>query len=224
MDLVRDVWHWEIRLFPVLLSVLLFELPAIIQRRKRLYYVPLYFAVFPLRQLNHDLSVYLGEDFVGRGTELDRRATSKLRRQLVVTAVISTAVAAVLVPVVVGFCTAFYLDTETFYQFIAIFLAYKALVLCRSVNRFHWHAIATPANRGLLVVVYLCYLGVIFEMLRTTYTWTQPFVLRDDWTGLASSIVSLVFGRGVAGALILAAVTALFVAWVTDPKFRDRND
>src|SRR3990172_9307093 len=118
MNLIEEIWHTQIQLAPVLLSIFLFELPAIIRRWKKLFYVPIYFSVFPLRELNQDLSTYLVEDeFIGLGERLSEKEAEKLRRKIILVSIVSMAIAALLTPLVVGFISAFYMDNGTFILF-----------------------------------------------------------------------------------------------------------
>lgn len=118
MALLEDIWFARIQLLPVLLTILLFELPAVIRRWKKLLYVPIYFPAFPLREINQDLSTYLAEDeFYGEGERLTEQQAETLRRKIIRVSIISMGISALLTPLAVGFVSAFYLSNEVFFSF-----------------------------------------------------------------------------------------------------------
>ena len=90
---------------------------------------------------------------------------------------------AVVIPLAIGFLTAFYLPPHVFTQFLIVLLIYKALTISNSLKNFHYHSIGSKRNIALLIIVYIAYIGVVIEMLRTSYSWTKPFVLAGS--GLA---------------------------------------
>jgi len=158
------IWNYKVQIIPVILALAVFEIPNVIRRLKRFYYVPIYFSVFPFRELNADLSVYLGEDyFVGQGAELSEGKAEELRKRLILISVISMVVAAVLTPLVTGFIGAFFLTPDTLVQFLVVLVVYKIIGLVKSVLAFHQHAIATTRNR--------LFLGLIYS-----YTWELSFI------------------------------------------------
>lgn len=223
MDLIKEIWQAEIQLVPVLLSILLFEIPAIIRRWKKLFYVPIYFSVFPLRELNQDLSTYLGEDyFIGLGESLSGKQAEKLRKKIILVSIVSMAIGTLLTPLVVGFLSAFYMSKDTFIQFVSILLFYKAVLLIKLIYQFHLYSIGSLRNHIFLGFIYVCYLGVIFEVLRTSYYWTAPYVQLRDWTNLLSDLSSLFFGKALVGFLILSLLTAVFVSLIADREIRHR--
>jgi hypothetical protein len=163
MDFLGDIWSWKIQVLPVLLSIFLFEVPAIIRRRKKLFYVPIYFSVFPLRELNQDLSTYLVEDdFLGLGELLTTEQAERLRKKIILVSILSMAIGALLTPLIVGFSSAFIMDKDVFVQFITILLMYKVVLLSKSIYQFHLYTVGSTRNILFLGFIYFCYLGVVF--------------------------------------------------------------
>ena len=122
-----------------------------------MFYVPIYFSVFPLREINQDLSTYLVEDeFIGLGERLTDDQADKLRKKIIVVSIISMTIATLLTPVIVGFLSAFYMDKETFFQFIFILLSYKVILLIKSIYQFHLYAVGSIRNRFFLGFIYIC--------------------------------------------------------------------
>ncbi|MFH1008955.1 MAG: hypothetical protein V1800_15890 [Candidatus Latescibacterota bacterium] len=221
MDILNDIWNWKIQILPILLSILLFEAPAIIRRWKKLFYVPIYFSVFPLRELNQDLSTYLVEDdYGGLGERLTTEQAESLRKKIILISIVSMAIGALLTPLIVGFSSAYFMSRDVFIQFIIILLMYRVFLLSKSIYHFHLHAVGSTRNRILLGFVYLCYLGVVFEVLRTSYNWTFSYVQAGKWSDLFSDLSALVFGKALIGVLVLSLLTAVFVSLITDREIR----
>jgi hypothetical protein len=223
MDILKEIWNWKIQLLPILLSILLFEAPAIIRRWKKLFYVPIYFSVFPLRELNQDLSTYLVEDdFIGLGERLTTEQAERLRKKIILVSILSMTIGALLTPLIVGFSSAFYMSNDVFIQFIVILVSYKVVLLSKSIYQFHLYAVGSVRNRVFLGLIYFCYLGVVFEVLRTSFFWTVPYVHTGEWSNLLSDLSALVFGKALVGILILSLLTAVFVSLITDREIRAR--
>jgi hypothetical protein len=223
LEMLQDIWSWKIQLLPILLSILLFELPAIIRRWKKLYYVPIYFSIFPLREINQDLSIYLVEDdFIGTGERLTDDQAEKLRKKIILVSILSMAIGALLTPLMVGFVSGFYMSKEVFIQYVVILLIYKIVFLSKSIYQFHLYAVGSVKNRIFLGFIYFCYLGVVFEVLRTSFYWTLPYVHSKEWVNFFSDLSSLVFGKALVGILILSLLTAVFVSLITDREIRSR--
>lgn len=223
MDLLINIWNFKLQIFPILLAVVLFELPAIIRRKKKLYYVPIYFSVFPLRELNQDLSTYLVDgEYADCGEPLSTKEAEKLKKKIMLVSMVSMLVGALLTPLYVGFASAFFMDKELFIQFVSILLIYKTVLLFKSIYEFHYHLIASAKNRMFLGIIYFVYLGVVFEVLRNSFTWTLPFVKSGDWLDLLSSLSTLLFGKVVIGIFLLVLLTSYFSSLVTDRDIRKR--
>jgi MFS family permease len=169
------------------------------------------------------LSTYLGEDFLGKKRILSKEGAERIRKRIILMSVISMAIGALLTPLLVGFISAFYMPRDTFFQFVGILLVGKAVLLTKSVRSFHHHAIGTPRNRVFLILIYVTYLGVVFEVLRQTYAWTLSYVAQRQWLQLASDVSALVFGRAMAGVLLLGLLNAIFVSLITDRRLRRTN-
>lgn len=216
------IWNYDVQVLPVLLALLLFEIPNWIRRSTGFFYVPIYFPIFPLRELNRDLALYLKEDYWLGEDQSDEEAEG-LRRRLILRSIGSIALAAVAIPALAGFLGSFFLTRETLAQFLVVLVAYKLVGITRAIRDFHQHARGSARNRLLLSVIYFLYLGVMVQMVRAAYLWAAPFVARGEWAGLASAVSDLIFGKAIAQGIILAALTAVFVSLLADRKVRQEN-
>lgn len=221
-SILELIWSYEIQVVPLALAMLLVEVPTAIRRLQKFHYVPIYFSVFPLRELNADLAHYLGEDYF-LGGEPDEDAAERLRQKITLTSVISLALSAIVIPGFAGFGSAFFLPSRLLPQFILVFLAYKAVGIIRAIIDFPNHAIGSARNISLLCVIYVGYLGVASEMIVKTHRFARQYVEAGDWTGLASSTADLVFSRVIAEFLILTIVTAFFSSAIMDRQIRREN-
>jgi hypothetical protein len=222
IDFLRSAWAYELRVIPVLSALLLILVPNAIRRLKRFYYVPIYFSVFPLRELNADLADYLGENYM-YGGESDEDAAQVLRRRVITTSVVSVALSALVVPGVAGFGSAFFLPENLVVPFVTVFVVYSLPGIVKTLIAFPSHAVGTRRNTAWLVTIYVAYLGVSSRMIINGYDFARPFVERDDWRALLSATSDFVFSRVVAEFLLLAVVTTTFAAFITDRDIRREN-
>jgi hypothetical protein len=220
--LLAELWLARVQIVPVLLALGILELPGIIQKRFRLAYVPIYFAVFPLGELNKDLSIYLGEDY-WYGGDISENEAEDLRKQILFKSILSMAIAALAIPLFTGFLTAFFLTADSLTHFIILAVLLKLSRILRSVWDFPQHANGTTRNRLLLALIYFLYLGVLVQMILLAYHWTRPFIDARNWSGLAVSLGDLLFTRVVAEAIVLSLLTAAFVALIADRNLRQKN-
>ena len=208
----------------ILVAWLLVEVPNWIRRLKKLYYVPIYFSIFPLRELNANLSNYLGEDyFIGYGQSLSDDELKNLKRKIITHSIFSMVIAAILIPSIAGFILAFFMEEQIFiYSLIAI-SGYKVSRINFAVFDFHKHAIASKKNILLLILIYIGYLGVFIQMFRQSYDWTLTYVNANNWSGMLNDLADLIFSKGIAQGIVLAAFTALIISQFTDKEIRKEN-
>jgi hypothetical protein len=222
--MLQSIWNYKIQVLPVLLALLLTELPNIIRKYKKLYYIPIYFSIFPLRELNSDLAVYLGEDyFVGTGASLGKEELDRIKRKIMVDSAVSILISALLIPVVAGFVLSFFLNRDLLLQSIIVVFIYKLINICKAVVDFKDHAVGSRKNIFLLILVYIGYLGVFFQLLNNSYDWARPFVEINNYKGLLSALSDLIFNKAIAQGLVLAALAAFFGNMITDKAIRDEN-
>jgi hypothetical protein len=219
---LQQVWHYEIQVVPVLLAMLVIEIPTAVRRLQKFYYVPIYFSVFPLRELNTDLAYYLGEDYVMGGEPEEDRA-ERLRKKILTTSIISIALSALVIPLFAGFGSAFFLVPPLVRQFILVFVVYKSIGIIRAIIGFPSHAVGTRRNLALLILIYIGYLGVASRMILNSYGFARPFVESHDWIGLASVTSDLLFSRVMVEFLLLALITTAFTNFIMDRKVRREN-
>lgn len=222
--MIDQIWQFKIQLIPVVLTLFIYEVPAMIRRARKLFYVPIYFSIYPLREINQDLSVYLAEDYmICAGCDLTEKQAEKLRKKIILTSIVSASLDTILIPILIGFIAAFYLPSDVFTQFLVVLVVYKVITVTTSVRNFHYHSIGNRRNIAFLIFIYIVYIGVAIEMLKTSYSWTTPFVLAGNWYGLWSAFTALVFGKIIAQGLVLAVLVAIFTNYIADREIRKKN-
>jgi len=223
--MLKEIWEFEIQVLPIIVALLVFEIPAAIRKLKRLYYVPIYFSLFPFSVLNEDLSIYLGEDdFYDTSERMSEKELESLRRKIITISIISMAIGAVLTPLFTEFVGAFFLTHETLLQFVFVLIAVKSIAIYKSLVGFKYHALSSRRNQVLLGFIYICYLGVVVEMIRSAYWWAFPYVETSRWRDLLSDLSSLVFGKVIVQGLVFTLLVALFVSFIADRKLRQEDD
>jgi hypothetical protein len=222
--MLEQIWQYKVQIVPVFIFLCVYELPAIVRRMKKTFYVPIYFSVYPLRQINQDLSIYLGEDdFYDRGWRLNPTEAESLRRKIIFTSIVSASIDALAVPLVVGLLAAFVLEKDVFFQFVTMLTIYKIISIVLSLRNARLHILDSRWKNGFLAIIYIAYIGIVIEMLRTSYLWAIPFIAVDDWTGLLSSFSTFFFGKTLAQGLVFAFLIAIFSNFIADRKLREQN-
>ncbi len=218
------LWEYKLQVLPVLLALLIAELPNIIRKYKRFYYIPIYFIIFPLRELNHDLAIYLGDDyFIKSDIRLPESIVKKTRKKIIIDSIISMFLASIIIPSVVGFIFSFFLNNDLLWQSIFALFLYKSVNILKAILGFKDHAVATKRNLIILIIIYIAYLGVFFQILNNSYAWSRPYILKSDYRGLVMSLSDLIFNKGLAQGLILTGVAAFFANLITDKNIREEN-
>jgi len=224
METIKSIWNFDIQFIPVLISLLIVELPNWIRKAKKLFYIPIYFSIFPLRELNSNLSYYLGEDyFIGYGSRLEDKELKSLKNKITRDSILSIVISALLIPILAGFIFSFYLSKEVLVQSLVIIALYKLFNIIHAIKDFKYHAVATTKNIIFLSIIYIGYLGVFIQMILKAYNWTYNYTSSKDWTNLISDLSDLIFNKAIAQFLILALLSAIFVNLLTNKDIRDEN-
>lgn len=225
--MLHHLWNLEIQLIPVILALLLIEIPGIIRRFKKIFYVPIYFSIFPFRELNKDLSKYLADDwFFGEGAHLSQQELDELQKKIIRTSIISMTISVVITPAIAGFASSFFLPTPSFLGLFILFVAYKLIGLVQSAITFGEHAVATKKNLLIYCIIYFVYFGCFITIFEISYDWARPYVEAGDLAGLWKEVRILVFGQIIVLGLIVALVAGVATSLITERRLRQqiRND
>lgn len=224
MKFFNQIWDLEVQMVPVICALLLCEIPGIIQYLRRLYYVPIYFSLFPLRVLNRDLSTYLGDDwFYGVGANLTDDELESLRKKILQISIISLVGSVVIIPAFAGFFSAFFMRPSDFTGFCMLFIAYKLIGLTRAAIGFKEHAISNRKTMTWFWMVYLVYFGCTLTVFEASYEWASPFVMNGDWVGLWKAVRGVVFLKITVWGFILALVSTAAASAFTERKLRHQK-
>lgn len=219
------LWNIKIQIMPVVISLIICELPAMTRWFYKLPYIPIYFTVFPFTFLNRNLSLYLGNDFpyndIDNLTEAD---IELLRKRIIIISLISIPLFAIVTPFIGGFLSVFFLPQESFLGFCAIFICYKLFGMIEAAHDFGSHAVANKKTMMCFLFIYLVYFGVFLNVFGTTYDWAKPFVSTGDWIGLLKSSYFELVKNIIINALILGLLSGLAYTAITDRKLRDQID
>lgn len=213
------MWGYQVAPAPILVALLLAESPMWLRRVTGFYYAPVY-TTFLFESMNDDLTVYFGEDIVGRGSALDVDGAEAIRRRIRFAAFGSGFLSALVVPAWAGVVCAVVLGASGLTQFMIAYGAYRVWRCVLSYDGFSTHAIATDAARKALVLVYVLYTGVAIEVMKRAFDWAMPFVAEENITGLLGSIAGFFFGDLMVMALIVGAASTFFSNVTADPNIR----
>jgi hypothetical protein len=224
MELFENVWGWRVQVVPVLILYCVFEGFTALRRLRKFYYIPMYFTVVPLYEVNDDLATYLGEDsMVLAGRDLTAAQADRLRRRIMLRAVISMIIAAVLTPLIVGLIAVFVASPEAFGQFLIILGTLRAWALIRAWLQFRELAPDSPRNHALLGAVYVAYLIVLLYLCREAYVWATPYARTHDYAGLLSALADLLIKRVLINGLIMGVLAGLLGNGLADRELRRRK-
>ena len=218
-----QIWETKIQILPVVCALFLCEAPGVIRHLKKLYYVPIYFAIFPLRELNRDLAAYFGDDwFYGSGNALSPNELEALEKRINRTAIISIAITVVVTPSVAGFLSAFFMPANAFAGFCLLFILFKLAGLIRAAIGFKNYAVANKKTMALFWLIYVVYFGCFLTVFETAYDWASPFISVGNWSGLWRELRALIFIKIAIVGFIAALVAAIATNAITDRKLRDQ--
>jgi|GEM_PF-2913784 len=224
--MLTKLWNYQIQIIPVILGLLIYEFPAFIRKLRKLYYVPVYFSIFPLRAINSQLANYLG-DGLSALPDLSNVEKEKLRKKIIFISIVSMFIDACLIPLIMGAIFSTFFRPEIFRQFLLIFVIIKIITILLSLKNFHLYSsdnIGTKRNHIRLIIVYICYLGVVYELLRKSYFWAFPYISKGNYLGLLIGIKEIIFSHIIPMILILNLIVYFFTKSITDRKFIDEND
>ena len=175
-ETLRAVWEFDIPLIPVLLTLFLFDLPALMRRATRRYYLPIYFMFFPLAYSDRMYAEYFKEDdFYGVGQDLSPRQRAALRTRIVAVSIVSMVLAALVAPILCGLIAATYLDEQTFRKFVICLLIYKSATLIRSLSNLRYVSFLQSARSKIgVIIIYALYLVLIYQGVTIAFGWASP--------------------------------------------------
>ncbi len=204
-----------------LLGALVLDALVLLRRLFDVAYTPLYFAFLPLRSLNSDLSIYLGDDFVSGGEDvrrMSRNERERLRTQIVFRGALASAVSAVALPAVAGFIAALFMRPGSLGIAVALVLASQGMRVLASLRDFGTHAThADSQTMNRLRLVYAVYFLVVVVVYSNVYQWTRPYVVNGDFATLTNALLELFVVRLVLTGILFSFLSASFLQWITRP-------
>ncbi len=220
--MLGNLWNLKIQILPVVIALIICELPALTRWFKKIPYIPIYFSVFPFNILNRDLSIYLGEDyFYGEDLNLTEDKIEAQRKHINNISTISLALFVFFTPSLGGFLSAFFLPADSLPGFCIIFIVYKLIGMTEAVIDFDKQPVANVKTMMSFILIYLIYFGIFILVFNTTYFWAEPFVLKGDWIGLIKAIPTLLL-YFILSVFVMGPLGRLFSSTITDRKLRDK--
>lgn len=218
MPWYESLWTLQVPIVPLAVALLLAEAPLWVRRWTNYFYAPMY-APFLMDSLNSDLSLYFGEDYAGRGADLDEEEVARLRRRLIATGFISMALSVLAIPLWAGTVAALLLRDDVA-VFIWAWLGYRGYRCWLSYSDFGGHSVGTVATQRLLSLLYVLYMITAGNLCLKAHHWALPFLSSGDTLGLIASASDFLVSDQIVPVLLLGAAGSLFSSWVTDPVLR----
>ncbi|MBK5261051.1 MAG: hypothetical protein JJE17_00580 [Peptostreptococcaceae bacterium] len=219
--MLERIWSFEIQIAPIILAFIIFQVPSMIHKLKKQYYVPIYFSVFPFNIINKSLSTYLVDDYLGENMT-DKQA-EEYRRKVIFISAISVTISVIVIPALTGFLSTFFLSDSTLFQFLLFLSIYLIFVTLKSILNFKHHSISSKGNTAFLSIIYFLYVGMVIYVIYISYMWAQNYTKVGDWLGLLNSSVDFIFGTiGIKGIMPIIIMGA-FSHKIFDRKIRQEK-
>jgi membrane protein CcdC involved in cytochrome C biogenesis len=220
-DLLSLAWTYKFSLMPVLLTYLIFELPALIRRYTRRAYIPIYFMFFPLGHSDQMYAQYFNEDdMYGVGESMTDAQKETLRTRIKVTAVASMIFAAVIAPWLCGFIAAFYLTQSEFFEFIWFLMILKTLLICTSLYAIKQSDSFVMRSHSFkfVVLIYIAYLFLIWRGVTKSFSWTFSNINANGFLGLLQELAEYAYMDVFLNIIVVGLGTWAITNHYLDPK------
>jgi hypothetical protein len=218
-DFAREIWTYKISLAPVLVTYLLFDLPAIVRRLTRVAYVPIYFIFFPSGHSDRLYAKYFNEDYYyGDGSSMSDEEKRTLRWRIQGTAIWSMIFATIVAPWLCGFISAFYLGSDQFIEFLCVLLAVKAGLIAWVLWKLRDESFAVKTGFYYVVVIYVAYLVLVWRGLTKAYGWTHAHLESNGILGLAAGLLDYAYVDLFVNIIVVYAGTWAITTRFTDPS------
>jgi hypothetical protein len=226
-NIAAEIWAYKFSLAPVLVTYLLFDLPAIVRRVTRVAYVPIYFIFFPLGHSDRLYAQYFNEDYIyGVGASMNDEQKRKLRHRIQATAILSMVFATIIAPWLCGFICAFYLTPTQFVEFVWFLIAVKATILFFILLKLRGESPAVKTGNSFyyVIVLYVAYLFLIWRGVTKAFEWTHTNLQSNGILGLSTGLLDYAYVDIFVNIVIVAAVTWGITELFTSPSKIPRRD
>jgi hypothetical protein len=185
---MRDTWFAPIG--PLIALYFAAELPTLLRRFYREYYVPLYFSIAPLDVINKEIAVYLGRHYmighVDFSAEEYEEMLPRIKRRAVALLVFSSAVW----PSIIGALAAFFLAPIHVGAFVLLFLLLRAEKIFNAWVDTRVHGgIYPPVSRISYALIYVFYLCGFVLSFRAAHKNAYRFTSVADYVGLIDDYI-----------------------------------
>ncbi len=226
-DMFFQVWDYRFPLAPVLMTYLLFDLPAIARRITGVAYVPVYFIFFPSGHSDQLYAQYFNEDYMYLvGAQQTTAQKRELRRKIQATAILSALFAAIIAPWTCGFLSAFYLNTPQFDAFLWFLLTAKAILLYWTLAKLKndSNAFSDTKYFAYVAFLYIGYLVLVWQGITKSYHWTHMYLQSNGLVGLLIGLLDYAYIDIFLNIVAVSAVTWGLTTLITDPSRIPRDD
>lgn len=214
-------WAYKFSLMPVLLTYLIFDLPALIRRITRRAYIPIYFMFFPLGHSDQMYAQYFNEDDIyGVGESMNEAQKQMLRARIQVTAILSMIFAAVIAPWLCGFIAAFYLEQSQFLEFVWFLMILKIILICISLYEIKQSDSFVMRSHSFkyVVLVYIAYVVLIWRGVTKSFWWTSDNLSTSGLAGLLMRLAEHAYVDLFLNIVVVALGTWAITNHYLDPK------
>ena len=219
-EILTQIWEYNFFVTQVLFLIVLFELPAQIRRRNRYAYTPIYFMFFPLGHSNELYAQYFSKfDYYDIEPDLDEHQLAKIRLRIVAVAVVSMFFSTIIAPAIVGVVAGFFVEVQSFTNFLVALLVYKVLLLSKSLLNMRYSQIfERPYVKMAVFAIYFLYLIVVFVILNETYNWAKDSVESVGMFGTIKNLTIWLVLDNLWALIIVPAVTAAVTVLITNKQ------
>jgi hypothetical protein len=218
-EIFLSIWNFKFSLVPVLVTYLIFDLPALMRKLTRVAYVPIYFIFFPLGHSDRLYAQYFNEDWMlCEGASMTDEQKRRLRHEIQATAIISMIFATIVTPWLCGFIAALYLPVNQFTEFLFFVLIVKAILVAWSLWQLRGESPAVQKSLPYVAALYCVYLFLVWRGLTKAYDWTHQHLTTDGVMGLAVGLLDYAYVDIFINVLIVSGITWALTTIFTKPS------
>lgn len=212
-DFIISLWTSPVRAGPVVLAVFSFAIVNGLRRWFQIQYMPTYFAVFPLSVLDADVARYAGTGWETPPDTAEGRR--QLKRRFLGRAAIAGFISFVVIPLTLGLAAAFYMTTPELLVALAVLLVWQGYASYQSTIDNTRYTAKPVSTVRFFAVFYVFYLVSLVGFMHRGYVFTRPYVLDQQWAGLAGAVWDVLFTVIIAGSII-TVLSGVMVHLVTE--------
>ncbi|WP_156951086.1 hypothetical protein [Saccharibacillus sacchari] len=216
MNIFLIIWNFTIKPIPIILALLIYFIPLYWMKYKRDIYTPIYFAVYPLANLNISLSQYLGESIVD--DYIDDEVVEREKKIIRIKSMLFSIFYVMILPFILALIWTFFLDNN---QFLLATLILFGIILFKFIKSItHFRDFVMSSRRGILIFFYTVVSFAFFYILYRTHLWVSPLIENKEYESIITTIGDFLILNVILTFLIIGIAIPITISLVFDNRVR----